>query len=114
MNKESQTIYEEGKRATRGQKFDDSGKYRIQFNGYKSPGSYAEDRAAAQGLVRIMNWFVKDNGPLTDAIHGELLLCNPGEPDVTVAIYVMYTSGRIMRKTTATGHRTTVCWGSEQ
>jgi hypothetical protein len=97
----------------KGMKLDDSGKYRIQFMDTKQPGSYVLDRSAAQALVRVMKWWVKDN-PQTDDLHAELLSCQPGEPDVLVAIYIRYTTGRIVRHTVATNRRQTVDWGSEQ
>lgn len=93
---------------------DDSGKYRVMFRDTKQAGSYVEDRAAAQRLLALMKWWVKDEGALTEPMHGEVLLCNPGEPDVLVAIYVMHPTGRIVRYTCATNRRQTCDWGTEQ
>ena len=93
---------------------DDSGKYRIEFQGTKQAGSYVEDRAAAQRLLSVMKWWVKDSEqPLTNVLRGAILLCNPGEPDVLVAIYFMYPDGRVVRHTVGTGRRQTVNWGTE-
>lgn len=97
----------------KGMRLDESGKYRIQFMDTKQPGSYLLDRSAAQALVRIMKWWVKDNDPQTDDLHAELMICQPGEPDVLVAIYVMHPTGRIVRHTVATNRRQTVDWGTE-
>jgi hypothetical protein len=111
--KSIEELQEKVKHHFKGQKDDDSGKYRVQFNGSLSAGCYVEDRSAAQALTRIMTWFKKDNDPMTGAMHGELLVCQPGEPSVTVAIYTLYPTGRIVRYTVATQRRTTVNWGDE-
>lgn len=94
-------------------RLDDRGEYRVVFQGQLMPGSYVQDRAAAQGLIRIMTWYAKDNAPLGYKVAGEIRACNPGEPQVLIALYTLYETGRIVRHTLATNRRQTVCWGTE-
>jgi hypothetical protein len=98
----------------RGQRFDDSGRYRVTFKGLKQPGCYTQDRAAAQALMRTMKWWRKDNSHYEMPVQGAILLCQPGEPDVLISSYTMFENGRIIRVTAATGRRSTCDWGDEK
>jgi hypothetical protein len=88
-------------------------KYRIIMHGAYIPGAYREDRTAAQALLRQLRWYDTDNPVRTSPYCSSIVTCTPGEPDVIIATYFLFISGRIVRHVEASGRRQTCDWGRE-
>jgi hypothetical protein len=84
------------------------GKYRIYDRGRLLDRDYEHMDKAALAILRLLRWYRVEVPVRATPVISSLVIMQPGEPDVTVADYFLYSDGAIIRLDEATQDRLTI------